>query len=213
MQREIFNQQNSSESPTKETSASGIYVDYALILGSRIYEREGNGKLFENLKLHSCLLVFAASLRRLRGQMFSPGNNLSRGSSMPLSDIPPLPQFLRLEPITSTNQKYTRSGELRRVLGVPHGTTSEDHSFGVAQLKPPPPVATEELKHFKESIQDASRQARDRAKMLRESIFKLEKYKEALSTRKRQRSDLSFDERLVGSKLANVGKPESKKLS
>ncbi|XP_038707466.1 uncharacterized protein LOC120002747 isoform X2 [Tripterygium wilfordii] len=168
MQREIFNQQNSSESPTKETSAS-------------------------------------ASLRRLRGQMFSPGNNLSRGSSMPLSDIPPLPQFLRLEPITSTNQKYTRSGELRRVLGVPHGTTSEDHSFGVAQLKPPPPVATEELKHFKESIQDASRQARDRAKMLRESIFKLEKYKEALSTRKRQRSDLSFDERLVGSKLANVG--------
>lgn len=41
---------------------------------------------------------------------------------------------------------------------------------------------------------------RDRAKLLRESLFKLEKYKEALSSKKRQRSDHSSNER------ANVAK-------
>ncbi|KAF5751613.1 hypothetical protein HS088_TW02G00628 [Tripterygium wilfordii] len=46
---------------------------------------------------------------------------------------------------------------------------------------------------------------KDRAKILGESIFKLEKYKEALSKKKRHRSDLSFDERLVRTKLAKVG--------
>jgi hypothetical protein len=37
---------------------------------------------------------------------------------------------------------------------------SEDHSFGVAHPKPMPPVATEELKQFKESVQDTSRKAK-----------------------------------------------------
>lgn len=92
--------------------------------------------------------------------MFNSGNNSSRGSVTPSPDVPPLPQCLPLDPIILGNQKYTRSGELRRVLGVPLGSTSEDHSFGVAHPKPPPPVATEELKHFKESVQDASRKAR-----------------------------------------------------
>ena len=96
--------------------------------------------------------------------MLSSGNNnLSRGaggsasSTVSSPDIPPLTQCLPLEQITLSNQKYTRSGEVRRVLGVPLGSTSEDHSFGVSH---PPPVATEELKHFKESVQDASRKAR-----------------------------------------------------
>lgn len=89
------------------------------------------------------------------------GHNLSRGNAGSSSDMPPLPQCLPLEPITLGNQKYTRSGELSRVLGVPfRSSTSEDHTFGVAHPKPSPPVATEELKNFKESVQDASRKAR-----------------------------------------------------
>ncbi|KAE8037432.1 hypothetical protein FH972_010019 [Carpinus fangiana] len=137
--------------------------------------------------------------------MFNSGNHVSRGSATPSPDMPPLTQCLPLDPIILGSQKYTRSGELRRVLGVPSGSTSEDHSFGVSHPKPPPPVATEELKHFKESVQDASRKARDRAKMLRESILKLDKYREALSSKKRPRSDLSSSERSGGVNLAKMG--------
>ena len=93
--------------------------------------------------------------------MSSSGNNLSRGNAGLSADIPPLPRCLLLEPITLGNQKYTRSGELRRVLGVPlRSSTSDDHSFGVSHPKPSAPVATEELKNFKESVEDASRKAR-----------------------------------------------------
>ena len=44
---------------------------------------------------------------------------------------------------------------------------------------------------------------RDRAKLLRESLSKLERYRVALSSKKRQRSELSLNER---SNLANVAK-------
>lgn len=74
--------------------------------------------------------------------------------------MPPLPQCLQLDPIKLGNKKHTRSGELRRVLGVSVGNASEDHSFGVPHPKPTAPVASGELKHFKESVQDASRKAR-----------------------------------------------------
>ncbi|XVE79266.1 hypothetical protein DITRI_Ditri14bG0043900 [Diplodiscus trichospermus] len=137
--------------------------------------------------------------------MLSSGNNLSRGNAGLSSDMPPLPQCLPLEPISLGNQRYTRSGELSRVLGVPlRSSASEDNSFGVSHPKPPPPVATEELKNFKESVQDASRKARDRVKKLRESISKLERYREALSSKKRQRSDIS-SERNGGVNIAKMG--------
>ncbi|PRQ32261.1 hypothetical protein RchiOBHm_Chr5g0044401 [Rosa chinensis] len=137
--------------------------------------------------------------------MLSPGSNVRRGNAAQSSAMPPLPQCLPLEPIMLGNQKSTRSGELRRVLGFPLGSTSEDHSFGVSNPKPPPSVATEELKNFKESVQDASRKSKDRAKMLRDSIFKLDKYRDALSSKKRQRSDLSSSERSNGVSLVKPG--------
>ncbi|GMI74316.1 SAGA complex subunit 1 [Hibiscus trionum] len=137
--------------------------------------------------------------------MLSSGNNLSRGNAGLSSDMPPLPHCLPLEPISLGSQKYTRSGELSRVLGVPlRSSTSDDHSFGVSHPKPSPPVATEELKNFKESVQDTSRKARDRVKRLRESISKLDRYKEALSSKKRQRSDIS-SERTSGVNITKMG--------
>ena len=72
--------------------------------------------------------------------------------------MPPLPQCLPLDSITVGNQKYT--GELKRVLGVSPGNTSEDHSFGVPHPKSMGPGALAELKHIKESVQDASKKAR-----------------------------------------------------
>ncbi|CAL0329029.1 unnamed protein product [Lupinus luteus] len=102
------------------------------------------------------------------------------------------------------NQKFTRSGELRRVLGVSAGSALEGHPFGVSHPKPVAPVASGELQHFKESVQYASRKARDRANMFRESISELEKYTEALTSKKRQRADLS-SERGGGVNLTKMG--------
>ncbi|ESW04421.1 hypothetical protein PHAVU_011G093600 [Phaseolus vulgaris] len=133
--------------------------------------------------------------------MLSSGNNLNSSSGITSSDMPSLPQCLPLDSITVGNRKYT--GELRRVLGVSAGNTSEDQSFGGAHPKPMAPGASGELKHFKESVQDASRKARDRSKMLGESLSKLEKY-EALNIKKRQRTDLSSD-RGSGVNLTKMG--------
>nr|XP_025683567.1 uncharacterized protein LOC112784503 isoform X3 [Arachis hypogaea] len=125
--------------------------------------------------------------------MLGSGSNLngSTSSGITSSDMPPLPQYLPLDPITLGSKKYTRSGELRRVLGVSVGNTSEDHSFGTLHHKPMAPVAPGELKNFKESVQDASRKAR-----YREAI--------ALNTKKRQRTDLS-SERGSGVNLTKMG--------
>lgn len=90
--------------------------------------------------------------------MLSSGNNLNSSCGIASSDMPPLPQCLPLDSITVGNQKYT--GELRRVLGLSAGNTSEDHSFGVPHHKPVGPGASRELKHLRESVQEASRKAR-----------------------------------------------------
>ncbi|KAJ8479055.1 hypothetical protein OPV22_022782 [Ensete ventricosum] len=111
------------------------------------------------------------------------GPGTSRNTSFS-PEIPSLSQYLPLEPFLMSDPQYSRSGELRRVLGV----TVEDHSFGSAQFKPLPPIASEELKHFKASILESSTRARDRTRLLQESIFKLDKYR---NMRKRQRTDQS----------------------
>ncbi|KAJ4869221.1 Uncharacterized protein Rs2_49230 [Raphanus sativus] len=124
--------------------------------------------------------------------MLGSGNSLSRGTVGSSSDTPNLSQVLTLEPIRLGNhQSYPLSGELRRVLGVPSRASSEDSSFGMSHPKPSPPVATEELRHFKESVQVTSREAGDLVKKLSESIFKLDKYAETLSSKKRRRNDIS----------------------
>ncbi|CAN8252580.1 unnamed protein product [Cochlearia groenlandica] len=143
--------------------------------------------------------------------MLGSGNNLSlsRGSGSNIglssSDAPNLSQVLTLEPIRLGNHSYTRSGELRRVLGVTSRASSEESSFGMSQQKPSPPVlATGELKHFKESVQDTSREAGDLAKKLGESIFKLDKYTETLSSKKRRRSDIPPGERMEAATFDKV---------
>ncbi|CAN8300999.1 unnamed protein product [Cochlearia groenlandica] len=137
--------------------------------------------------------------------MLGSGNSLIRGTTIGLSsDTSSLPRVLALEPIRLGNHNYNRSGELRRVLGVPSRASSEETSFGMSHLKPSPPVATEELKHFKESVQDTSRKAGDLAKKLSESIFKLDKYAETLISKKRRRNDIPPGERVDASSFEKV---------
>jgi len=92
--------------------------------------------------------------------MIGSGNNLNRGSAFVPSNMPSLPQCLPLEPITLGNQKISCSGELKKALGVSSGNALEDRPFGVVHLKRQPPVASKEMKHFKDSVQDSSRRAR-----------------------------------------------------
>lgn len=94
-------------------------------------------------------------------RLFSSGTGISRGNATSaMGDLPPLSQCLMLEPITLRDQKCSRLVEIRRVLGIPFGSTGEDNSFGAAHSKPPPPVATEELKRFKASVVDTINKAR-----------------------------------------------------
>lgn len=136
-------------------------------------------------------------------------NLVNRGFAMPSSDVPPLPQCIPLDPISLGTQKYTRSGELRRALGFPLGGSSVDNPFRASGYKPCPPVATEELKQFKENVLDASMKARERSKMLNESIYKLDKY---ILSKKRQRSELSSNEKPGGSGLLKMAGQPSRNL-
>ncbi|XP_064953129.1 uncharacterized protein LOC135606188 isoform X3 [Musa acuminata AAA Group] len=114
-----------------------------------------------------------------------PGTSRNTASS---AEIPHLLQYLSLEHFSMSEHKYSRSGELRRVLGV----TVEEHSFGSVQSKLLPPIASEDLKRFRASIFESSTRARDRMKSLQESIMKLDKYRNLLS-RKRQRTDQLYE--------------------
>ncbi|KAA8539132.1 hypothetical protein F0562_025824 [Nyssa sinensis] len=134
-------------------------------------------------------------------RMFGSGTGLSRGSGTLTRDLPLLSQCLMLEPIMMGDQKYTRAGELRRVLGFSIGSALEENSFGAAHSKPSPPVAMDELKRYKTSVMDGCIKARDRGKKLDEHLHKLNKYCEAMNSKKKQRNELLTNERSGGSNL------------
>ncbi|KAK4776558.1 hypothetical protein SAY86_005246 [Trapa natans] len=136
------------------------------------------------------------------GRMFnSSASNFSRGSSPLLGDMPSISQYLVPEPFLVVDQKYPKSGELRKVLGIPSGTSAEDGSSGANHAKLPHLIVGEELKRFKSNIVDASMKARTRAKKFDESLHKLNKYCETLNSKKQQRSELLMNERSGGPNL------------
>lgn len=83
------------------------------------------------------------------------GAGTSRNSASAV-EIPPVSQYLSLEPLSTGEQKYPRSVELRRVLGV----NVDEHSFGSVQSKPLPLIAFEDVKRFKTSIEGSSTRAK-----------------------------------------------------
>ncbi|XP_030544949.1 uncharacterized protein LOC115751273 [Rhodamnia argentea] len=137
-------------------------------------------------------------------RMFSTLTSLSGENSTSNGDVPPISDCLMLDPITLGDQKYQRLGELRRILGIPFGSTAEDSSSGAGVAKLPHPAAVEELKRFKSSVWDTSSKARRRAKKLEESLYKLNKYNHVLNSKKPQRNGTTANERSGGSNLSKM---------
>lgn len=129
----------------------------------------------------------------------------SQGSATSSRDLPPLSEWLTLDPIRLGDWKYTRLWELRRAWGIPFGSSLEDCNFGAAHSKPLPLAAIEELKQFKATVRDASIKARGRAKKFDDSIQKLTKYSKALNSKKQQRSDMLTNETAGGSNFVKTG--------
>ncbi|KAJ8557617.1 hypothetical protein K7X08_003242 [Anisodus acutangulus] len=134
-------------------------------------------------------------------RIFGSGKSASRGTGTVVGDLPSLSQCLMLEPIVMGDQKYTRSGELRRMLGFTVGSTSEDNSFGAAHLKSSLHVSMEELKRFRDSVAETCNKASGRAKKFDEYLHKLAKYSEGMPSKKQQRNEQLTNERLGGSSM------------
>ncbi|KAH0745509.1 hypothetical protein KY285_007166 [Solanum tuberosum] len=131
-------------------------------------------------------------------RIFGSGKGASRGTGAVVGDLPSLSQCLMLEPIVMSDQKYTRSGELRRILGFTVGSTSEN-SFGAAHLKSSLHFG-DELKKFRDSVAESCNKASGRAKKLDEQLHKLTKYSEGIPSKKQQRNEQLTNERLGGSR-------------
>ncbi|XP_058204443.1 uncharacterized protein LOC131318578 isoform X2 [Rhododendron vialii] len=131
-------------------------------------------------------------------RLFSSGADMSRVSGTMNGKLPPLSQCLMLETITMSDHKYTRSGELRRILGISVGSASEENCFGAPLSRPSRLMAMEELKRYKESIIDSNSKARGRVKKLDEHLHRLNKYFDAVNSKKQQRNELSINERSGG---------------
>ena len=100
-------------------------------------------------------------------RLSSSGIAVSRGgnsATVSSGNLPPLSQCLSLEPIVMGDRKVDRSAELRKVMGLFVGSTTEENSSGVAvsaQAKPAPSVAVaEDLKRFRLSVADTCITAR-----------------------------------------------------
>ncbi|EPS63070.1 hypothetical protein M569_11718, partial [Genlisea aurea] len=97
--------------------------------------------------------------------------------------------------------KYVRSGDLKRILGFSFGNNSEDSSFGSTHLKNSP-LVVEELKRYRASVADSCISASGRAKKWDEHISKLNKYLEALPSKKQpHRGDILTSDRSYSSTL------------
>lgn len=92
------------------------------------------------------------------GRIFNSGKVSSRGSGSSGGDTPSLLQHINLDLITMGDQKFMRSGDLRRVLGASVGGTSGDGTVAASHLKNSTPV--EELKQYRAQVQDTCVKAR-----------------------------------------------------
>ncbi|KAJ6900834.1 hypothetical protein NC652_026813 [Populus alba x Populus x berolinensis] len=138
-------------------------------------------------------------------RMFSSGASTPRASASPARSMAPLAPYLSLDPVTMGDQKYTRTGELRRAFGISLGSATEDNSFGAAHSKPPLAVDAEELKQIKAGVSDDNQKARSRIKMWNGCLLRCNKFSEELNSRNQQRNEMPTNERSGGSNFLKVG--------
>ncbi|KAJ0657553.1 hypothetical protein HanLR1_Chr14g0548101 [Helianthus annuus] len=145
-------------------------------------------------------------------RMFGSGFAVTRSgssASTAAGSLPPLSQCLSLEPIQMGERKSDRSVELKRVMGIIAGSTSEDSSSGAAvssHSKPSSPlaVAAEDLKRLRSSVVETCNTARGRASKLDERLHKLDKYCDGVNTKKTQRSEMLTNDQ-AGSLNSKIG--------
>ncbi|KAJ0764035.1 hypothetical protein HanPI659440_Chr08g0287671 [Helianthus annuus] len=131
--------------------------------------------------------------RMLSSGFAVPPAPLRGGSSSVVAsdDIHTLLQSISLEPIVVRHQVEWYD-ELRRVLGVSVGSTTEENSY----KKPISPMADlKDLKRFRLSVEDACVKARVRANRMDERLRKLDKYYEDITSKKQKRNDLTSIDR------------------
>ncbi|KAL8159657.1 hypothetical protein V2J09_001194 [Rumex salicifolius] len=123
--------------------------------------------------LGASLNRFGSFRESSNGRSFSSGAVMSKGK---ISDLPPLSQWLILEPFITGDQKYSRSTELKRALGFSFGNISDDNFFGAAHSKTTPTLSIDELKRFRGTVLDGNDKARTRVKRLDDNLNKLTGY-------------------------------------
>ncbi|KAI3705257.1 hypothetical protein L1987_75491 [Smallanthus sonchifolius] len=128
--------------------------------------------------------------------MFCSGFVVTRSggsASVASGNLLALTQCLSLEPIQIGDRKTDRSVELKRVMGIIVGSTSEENSSGVAvpaHPKPSSPLSVaEDLKRLRSSVVDTCNTARGRASKLDEHLHKLDKYCDGVMAKKTQRNE------------------------
>ncbi|XP_047320029.1 uncharacterized protein LOC124924035 isoform X2 [Impatiens glandulifera] len=130
---------------------------------------------------------------------FPSGNNTFRSSRQHIGGSSTSLQGLMLEPMPMEDlKKNSCSGELTRVLNLA-GLASEESSLVPAHSRPIRSAAVEALKQSKVTFSEINSKAR--VKRLNENLHKLDKISEAPNTRKQQRTELSTNERSIGSNL------------
>ncbi|XP_058087160.1 uncharacterized protein LOC131234357 [Magnolia sinica] len=132
------------------------------------------------------------------------GSSTSRGGTITV-EMPPLSQSLTLEQFSLGDQKFSCQGELRRIVGISPRIAPGDHAVGATLSKPLPPVMSDELRRLKANLQDTYIRARDRTKMLNESIAKLDKHRQTVLSKKRQRNEVASSERSSAANLSKTG--------
>ncbi|KAG5237874.1 spectrin beta chain, brain [Salix suchowensis] len=117
-------------------------------------------------------------------RMFSSGASTPRASASPARGMVPLAQYLSFDQVTMGDQKFTRTGELRRALGISPGSPTEDNSFGAAHSKPP---------------------LQNRIKKWNGCLLRCHKLSEELNSKNQQRNEMLMNERSGGSNFLKVG--------
>nr|GEU44066.1 hypothetical protein [Tanacetum cinerariifolium] len=141
------------------------------------------------------------SLDRLGNRMFGSasgggrgGNGSGVGSSVGLGSDEGrvLSRCLSLEPIL-IGDRVGLCDEFRKVTGIAGGSLAEENA------KPLPPLADmKDLKRFRSIVEDTRVKARVRANIVDERLRKLDKYCEAVTSKKQKRSELVNNDRAGG---------------
>ncbi|XP_076894510.1 uncharacterized protein LOC143546816 [Bidens hawaiensis] len=126
---------------------------------------------------------------------FSSGFVVTRSGASALvaasGSLPTLSQCLSFEPIQIGDLGIDRSAELKRVMGIIAGSTSEENSSKNSSLL----SVAEDLKRLRSSVVDTCNTARGRVSKLDDHLHKLDKYCDSVIVKKTQRNEFMANDK------------------